>query len=119
VFTNTGATSCTLAGHPGVSYVAGDKGIQVGDSAKRDPGTVTTVTLAPGGSASALIHEANYQNFDQSACKPVTTRGFRVYPPGSTAAFFVPRAAKECSGTGLPATALSIGVVKAGTDPSA
>ena len=77
------------------------------------------MTLAPGGSASALIHEANYQNFDQAACKPVTTRGFRVYPPGSTAAFFVPRAAKECSGTGLPATALSIGVVKAGTDPSA
>jgi hypothetical protein len=119
IFTNTGTTSCTLAGHPGVSYVAGDKGIQVGDSAKRDPGTVRTVTLAPGGSASAVLHEANYQNFDQSACKAVTVRGFRVYPPGSTAAFFVPRPARECSGTDLPATALSIGVVKPGTNPSA
>jgi hypothetical protein len=119
VFTNTSSASCTLDGHPGVSYVAGDKGVQVGDSAKRDPGTVATVTLKPGASASALLHEANYQNFDQSVCKPVTTRGFRVYPPGSTAAFFVPRAATECSGTSLPATALSIGVVKPGTDPSA
>jgi len=119
IFTNTGSTSCTLAGHPGVSYVAGDKGIQVGDSAKKDPGTVRIVTLAPGGSASALLHEANYQNFEPSVCKAVTTRGFRVYPPGSKAAFFVPRPARECSGTNLPATALSIGVVKAGTDPSA
>ena len=119
VFTNTSSTPCTLSGHPGVSYVAGDKGVQVGASATRDPGTIKTVTLAAGGSASALIHEANYQNFEPSVCKPVTTRGFRVYPPGSKAAFFVPRPAKECSGTKLPGTALSIGVVKAGKNPSA
>jgi Protein of unknown function (DUF4232) len=115
VFTNTGTTSCTLVGHPGVSYVAGDDGHQVGTSAKRDTGTIRTVTLAPGGSASATLHEVNYLNFDQAVCKPVETRGLRVYPPGSTAAFFVPRAGKQCSATVLPDPALSIGVVKAGT----
>jgi Protein of unknown function (DUF4232) len=115
VFSNTGPASCTLAGHPGVSYVAGDKGVQVGKSATRDAGTVTTVTLAVGGSASALLHETNYQNFDEAVCKPVDTRGLRVYPPGSTAAVFIARPAKQCSGTALPNPALSIGVVKAGT----
>lgn len=113
-FTNKSSHLCTLAGHPGVSYVAGDDGHQVGASATRDTATVTTVKLAPGGTASALLHEANYQNFDPSTCKAVVVRGLRVYPPGSKAAVYLPRPGKQCSATTLPDPAMTIGVVKAG-----
>ncbi|MDX6246443.1 MAG: hypothetical protein QOE76_4166 [Frankiales bacterium] len=115
LFVNKGTTTCTLAGHPGVSYVAGDDGHQVGASATRTGTGVTTVSLAPGATASALLHEANYSSFDQSVCKPVTVRGLRVYPPGSLAAVFLPRVGKECSAVTLPAPALSIAQVKAGS----
>jgi hypothetical protein len=115
LFVNKGTTTCTLAGHPGVSYVAGDDGHQVGASATRTGTTITTVSLAPGATASALLHETNYANFDQSVCKPVTVRGLRVYPPGSTAAVFLPRVSKQCSAVSLPDPALSIAAVKAGT----
>ncbi|MDX6207952.1 MAG: hypothetical protein QOF82_267 [Frankiales bacterium] len=114
LFVNSGSTTCTLAGHPGVSYVAGDDGHQVGASATRTGTAITTVSLKPGGTASALLHETNYANFDQSVCKPVTVRGLRVYPPGSTAAVFIARAGKQCSATTLPDPAMSIAVVKAG-----
>ncbi len=115
VFTNTSTTPCILSGHPGVSYVGGSDGHQVGTSAARDAGTVTTVTLAPSGTASATLHETNYLDFDQTLCKPVKTEGLRVYPPGSTRSFFVRRPTTQCSATTLPNPALSIGVVKAGS----
>ena len=115
LFVNKGTTTCRLSGHPGVSYVAGDDGHQVGASATRTGTVVTTVSLAPGATASALLHETNYANFDQSVCKPVTVRGLRVYPPGSTAAVFLPRVSKQCSATSLPDPALSIAVVKSGS----
>ena len=115
VFSNTSTLPCTLSGHPGVSYVAGSDGHQVGSSASRDAGTVTTVTLAPSGTASATLHETNYQNFDAAVCKPVRTEGLRVYPPGSTRSFFLRRPGMQCSATVLPNPALSIGVVKAGS----
>jgi hypothetical protein len=114
LFVNKGTTTCTLAGHPGVSYVAGDDGHQVGASAARTGSVITTVSLAPGATASALLHETNFDNFDQSVCKPVTVRGLRVYPPGSTAAVFLPRVSKQCSTVKLPDPALFIAVVKAG-----
>ncbi len=114
VFTNTGPKPCTLAGHPGVSYVAGADGHQVGKSAARASGTIHTVTLASGETASALLHETNYQNFEPAACKPVEVRGLRVYPPGSKASFFVAKPGKQCSGTSLPDPALSVGVVRPG-----
>jgi hypothetical protein len=113
VFVNSGTTMCTLTGHPGVSYVAGDDGHQVGAPATRTGGAAT-VKLVPGSTASALLHETNYANFDQATCKPVTVRGLRVYPPGSTRAVFLPRVGKQCSATTLPNPAMSIAQVKAG-----
>jgi hypothetical protein len=114
VFRNSGSTTCTLVGHPGVSYVTGDEGRQVGASATRT-GASKTVTLAPGGTAAALLHETNYSNFDATACKPIKVRGLRIYPPGSKAAVFIARVTTQCSATTLPDPALSIGAVKAGS----
>lgn len=91
VFKNTGSASCTLQGFPGVSYVTGDEGKQVGGSAAWDGAKGPAVTLEPGGTATAQLQEVNVQNFPADICKPVSTRGLRVYPPGETAALFVPQ----------------------------
>jgi predicted metal-binding protein len=47
VFTNTGRHLCTIQGFPGVSYVAGDDGHQVGQAANRDGLKGLPVTLTP------------------------------------------------------------------------
>jgi hypothetical protein len=90
VFTNTGAQPCTIAAYPGVSFVAGDDGHQVGDPASRVSAPTPTVTLQPGQAASAALSIANVGVYDPAQCQPVTVRGLRVYPPNNTAALFVP-----------------------------
>jgi hypothetical protein len=90
VFTNTGAKPCTIAAYPGVSFVAGDDGHQVGDPASRVSAATPTVTLQPGQTASAALSIANVGVYDPAQCKPVAVRGLRVYPPNNTAAQFVP-----------------------------
>src|SRR5439155_26053040 len=55
-FTNTGASTCTLFGYPGVSLVKGPPYTQIGLAAKRSTTTPKTlVTLAPGATANALL----------------------------------------------------------------
>jgi hypothetical protein len=90
VFTNTGTAACTIAAYPGVSFVTGDDGRQVGDPATRVPGSAPAVTLQPGQAASAALSISNVGVYDPAQCKPVSVRGLRVYPPNNTAAAFVP-----------------------------
>ena len=90
VFTNKGAKPCTIAAYPGVSFVAGDDGHQVGDPATRVSASTPTITLQPGQAASAALSIANVGVYDPAECKPVAVRGLRVYPPNNTAAAFVP-----------------------------
>src|SRR5579875_1508006 len=89
-FTNSSKSNCVIVGFPGVSYVAGDNGHQVGAPATRDGNIGAQITLAPGQVASAIVREVNPQNFPTATCKPVAVRGFRVYPPDETAAMFLP-----------------------------
>ena len=101
-WTNKSQSACTLFGYPGVSYVAPASGKQVGAAATRNPQhAATTVTLKPGGHASALVQMADYQNFPKANCKATAVSGFRVYPPGSTGAEFVKfgQQRKACSTT--------------------
>ena len=49
LLTNTGTRTCELRGFPGVSYVAGDDGHQVGPAAAMDDARGGEVRLAPGG----------------------------------------------------------------------
>jgi Domain of unknown function (DUF4232) len=98
VFTNTGG-ACTIAAYPGVSYVAGDDGHQVGDPAIRVPGSMPAITLQPGQAASAALSMTNVGLYDAGECKPVAVRGLRVYPPNNTASAFVPLTGQQgCSG---------------------
>lgn len=97
-FTNLGDHRCSLYGYPGVSYVAGNNGHQVGGSAVRQAGYAKrTVWLAPGGHAYAYIKQANIHNYSSARCHPTSVRGFRVYPPNETAAKYIPAPNTECA----------------------
>jgi hypothetical protein len=123
--TNTGSTTCTLYGYPGVSWVAGAAGTQVGAAATRQAnpaGTEQTVTLAPGALASAPLDIVDAGVFTKSECKPVPVRGLRIYPPGEQAALFLsmPTASGgygECS-LATKDPSLTIGYLVAGPQPS-
>ena len=97
VFTNVSASACTLRGYPGVSAVAGDDGHRVGAPARRESRIVTTVTLrANGGRASALLAHTDADVPAASLCHKATVRGFRVFAPGQTLAFFLPKRHTTC-----------------------
>ncbi|MEC3982617.1 DUF4232 domain-containing protein [Amycolatopsis sp. H20-H5] len=109
-FTNTGKRTCTLQGSPGVSFVTGDNGQQVGKPADRQAKSEgKLVSLAPGKSAVSSLKIANAGNFGPE-CKPVDARGLRVYAPGDTAAMFVSYPQQACSSTS--SGQLSVQVVK-------
>ncbi|MGH3783752.1 MAG: DUF4232 domain-containing protein [Pseudonocardiaceae bacterium] len=110
VFTNTGSRACDLQGFPGVSYVAGDAGEQVGPAAERVGGAGGSVRIAPGGTGSAQLQLVNVGNYDAAVCRPTPVRGLRIYPPGETAALFVPVEATGCAGT-PPGSQLTVGTI--------
>lgn len=113
-FTNVGTRSCVIVGFPGVSYVAGDNGTQVGPAAVRDGKIGPQVTLAPGAVASTVIHSVDAQVFDQNVCHPTRVRGFRVYAPDDRAAMFIPIVdGWGCAGT-TPDPQLSVVTIKPG-----
>ncbi len=104
-FRNQGSTTCTLNGYPGVSFVTGATGTQVGSPATRVAvnGSATSpqlVTLAPGKSANAALREVNVANYPAATCTPTPVLGLRVYPPGETAAAFVSQPTTGCAQTG-------------------
>ncbi|MFD5826101.1 DUF4232 domain-containing protein [Lentzea sp. NPDC060358] len=109
-FTNKGAAPCTLFGFPGVSFVTGDSGTQVGAPATKEDGTPASVTLAPGASASSHLTITNAGVYDPAQCAPADVRGLRIYPPGETAAMFLPKEQQACSAADR--SLLSVGPVQ-------
>jgi hypothetical protein len=114
VFANTGRRICTIQGFPGVSFVAGDDGHQVGQAADRDGPKGPTVTLTPGATATAPLVFVNLGVFDPTACQPTPVRGLRVYPPHETRAKFVPFDTTACAGT-TPTNTLRVNTVHPGS----
>jgi Domain of unknown function (DUF4232) len=96
IFTNHGSTTCTLYGYPGVSFVTGAAGRQVGAPAQRVPGPSSMVTLVPGHTATATLGIVDASNFGPG-CQLTTVQGLRVYPPGQTAALFVSHTDQGCA----------------------
>jgi hypothetical protein len=122
---NVGSSACTLYGYPGVSWVAGADGHQVGAAAVRAPdasgAAEGTVTLAPGATASAPLDIVDAAAIPQASCKPVPVTGLRIYPPGERAALFIALATSsggygECSVATKQPT-LIIGYVQPGVQP--
>jgi hypothetical protein len=98
VLRNTGSSTCIERGYPGVSFVSGSQCQQVGAAASRAPGTIATVTLAPGASASATLGIVDAGNFP-SDCNKTSVTGLRVYPPEQTASLYISHADSACAST--------------------
>jgi Protein of unknown function (DUF4232) len=96
-FTNTTGSACTLFGYPGVSFVTSPSGSELGRAATRVPPTATTVTLAPGGVAHAVLRVAQAGNYSPSDCVPVTAHWVRIYPPNQFTAIYARYTVQACS----------------------
>jgi len=115
-FTNTSGTACTLLGFPGVSLVAGPSNTQIGLAAKRGTATpVNRVTLAPGATAHAQLQIVDALNYPPASCGPTKATALRIYPPGQTAAVFLPNTANGCA---KPVQIMYIGAVQPGSGSS-
>lgn len=99
VFTNTSNRACELRGFPGVSYVAGDDGHQVGPAAETAGERGPQVRVDPGRSVASALQLVQVGAFDPAVCRPTPVRGLRIYPPGDTAALFVSAPGTGCAGT--------------------
>ena len=88
-----------MQGYPGVSFVAGTDGHQVGAPARRVSGPTPRVNLGPGQSADALLGIAEAGNF--SNCQQTPVLGLRVYPPDNTLALYVAHSDTGCANTSV------------------
>jgi hypothetical protein len=98
-FTNSSSASCTLYGYPGVSLVSGPSPYtQIGLAAKRNSTTpVKLITLAPGGTANALLQIVDALNYPTSACNPTKATDLRIYPPNQLDPIYVATTAQGCT----------------------
>jgi hypothetical protein len=111
-FKNTSGHECWMRGFPGVSYVAGGNGAQVGASALRNGGdgpSAARITMLPNGHAYANLDQPQPRNFPKAQCDPTSARGLRVYPPDETTSLYAPDQSLACGHgkTGRP----SVGAV--------
>src|ERR1700722_6201196 len=115
--TNTSKSSCYLFGYPGVSFVTGPSGSQIGEPASRNPAVAPrTVIQDPGGTAHVTVQVVDALNYSKSDCQPVTAHWLKVFPPGQFTALYVKFTATTCSAK-LPAklgVPLTVDAVKGG-----
>lgn len=112
-FTNTTTQRCTLRGAPGVSYVTGQGGEQIGMPAQRHiDGPVVTLTPGETASAALFLSSAPQKTPD---CEQVRADGLRVYPPNSTEPEFVGHTATACAPP-LDGPFIEVGPVRQGAD---
>lgn len=112
-FTNISGRSCAMFGFPGVSFVTGPGGSQIGNAASRQTTFgAQTVALVKGGAAHAWLGIADAGNFPASACHPVTAHWLKIYPPNQFAALYArftsPVCSKMIKGGSTPLTILPI-----------
>jgi Protein of unknown function (DUF4232) len=114
VLTNTSNATCTLYGYPGVSFVTGVGGSQVGQPATKNPVVASTlVTLAPGAKADVLlaVHDAGaFPN-----CKVTNVDWLKIYPPGDYGSIYVQYSTQACAGSSQPTMGVSAVRVGAGS----
>jgi hypothetical protein len=115
-FTNTSGSPCTLYGYPGVSLVSGPPYTQIGLAAKRSTSTPRKlVTLAPGGTAHALLQIVDALNYPTASCGPTKATALRIYPPNQTVPVYLPNTSNGCA---KPVQIMYIGAVQSGSGSS-
>ena len=111
-FTNTSSAACSLYGFPGVSFVTGLGGSQIGAAATRAPNVSSVpVTVNAHATAHAWLQVVQAGNYPASSCHPVTANWLKVYPPGNTTASYIGHTFPACSGT---VTVLTVMPVRSG-----
>jgi hypothetical protein len=112
-FTNTSGRTCTLYGYPGVAQTTDmTPGSQVGAAATKSTAKPKMViTLAAGKTASATLQITQVVNYPTANCGPEDSRYLQVYPPGQTAAVYLPYQSKGCT---KPVFVLGITAIVAG-----
>jgi hypothetical protein len=119
LFTNQSSAACTLFGYPGVSFVSGVGGTQIGASAAENPASPRTlITLAPGDVAHALLQVVVAQNFPPAKCKLVTAHFLKVFPPGQTVAQYLKYTSPTCSNPSVSVRVLGVQSVQSGNGSS-
>ena len=111
-FTNLSGGACSLSGYPGVSAVD-LAGHGVGSPASRSPSLVRPITLATGGTASAVLRIVAVGNYPSSRCNPTSAAGLLVYPPNQRASKVVPFPLRACAKTGV--AYLAVGSLTSGS----
>ncbi|HYB29019.1 MAG TPA: DUF4232 domain-containing protein [Solirubrobacteraceae bacterium] len=105
-FSNIGHHACTLNGFPGVS-AEGNGGGQVGPAAGRNGQHHSTVTLAAGATAHAILRVVDWGALCSTQVPAIA---LRVYAPGETRAEDVPFSFGACAHKGV----LIVGPVRGG-----
>jgi hypothetical protein len=114
-FTNASGAACTLFGYPGVSFVTGTGGSQIGGAASRNPAvTSQLVTLAPGSTAHATLQVVNAMNYPEAECHLVTAHTMKIYPPNQTAPIYLSFNAPACSSHAKSVHILAVEAVQSG-----
>ncbi|MCW4355798.1 DUF4232 domain-containing protein [Hoyosella sp. YIM 151337] len=114
VFTNTGDRTCVLHGFPGVSYVTGEDGSQIGQAAERRGDAGTAVNLTPGDEASSEVEAVDVTNYPDDVCDQTDVAGFRIYPPNDFDYLFIANETTACANATEDAHQLDVTAVVAG-----
>ncbi|MGH3519266.1 MAG: DUF4232 domain-containing protein [Haloechinothrix sp.] len=117
-FTNVSDSPCVIHGFPGVSYVAGDDGHQVGAAAYRDGSKGKPVTLAKGRTAYAAVGFTQVGNYDPAECEPTKVRGLRIYPPQETRSMYLANPTTGCANEDVPGYQLKVQTIRPGSGPA-
>lgn len=115
-FANASGDACTLFGYPGVSFVTGVGGGQIGRAASRNPALASElVTIEAGGVAHSTLQVVNAENFSNAACHLVTAHWLKIYPPNQTAPLYLSFTASACSGQAKSVGILAVQAVRPGS----
>ncbi len=111
-FDNISSATCNLYGYPGVSFVTGAGGSQIGVPATENPVHARQfIDLAPGQTAHAELQVVDANNFPAADCGMVTASWLRIYPPNQNAPLYASFTAPTCS---KPKQVLTVETVRAG-----
>ncbi len=115
-FTNASGDACTLFGYPGVSFVTGVGGAQIGRAASRNPALASEpVTIPAGGVAHSSLQVVNAENFPNAICHRVRAHWLKIYPPNQTAPLYVSFTAPACARRARQVGILAVEAVRPGT----
>ncbi|HEY7142988.1 MAG TPA: DUF4232 domain-containing protein [Streptosporangiaceae bacterium] len=116
--TNTSSAACTLFGYPGVSFVTGTGGSQIGAAATRASSPAKLITLAPGATGHATLQVVDAGNYPPSRCKVAVAHWLKIYPPGQFSALYTRFFGRTCAGGPKATPILAVQTVQPGAKGS-